>query len=102
MEESSSAHGPGRFGQERVRCARIRTVFVYNLPPEPAADPLVPSDAQASAPVDTTTPMRSMPDFARSRAETVAELLRSYNLAEHTPMEAMLFISELKRLLNER
>lgn len=70
--------------------------------PEPVADPLVPSDAQASAPVDTTTPMRSMPDFARSRAETVAELLRSYNLAEHTPMEAMLFISELKRLLNER
>ena len=52
--------------------------------------------------LDTTTPMRSMPDFARSRAETVAELLRSYNLAEHTPMEAMLFISELKRLLNER
>lgn len=65
----------------------------------PCTDSPVSSDVSAT--VDTVASPPSECVHAVSRTETVAELLRTYNLAEHTPMEAMLFISELKRLLSE-
>lgn len=69
--------------------------------PQPSADPLIPSEVSTSATVDTSTPPTPQCDYAHKRTEMVVEKLRTYNLAEHTPMEAMMFIAELKRLLNE-
>lgn len=41
-------------------------------------------------------------DFSLAEACRVAEAIRGFNLAEKTPMECMLFISELKKTLINR
>ena len=44
-------------------------------------------------------PTERMADFTLTTACAVAERIRQFNLAESTPMECMLFISELKKTL---
>lgn len=63
-------------------------------------------DESSSAPAGESTSHESLrlPDgrtagFALSAAHAVAERVRQFNLAESTPMECMLFISDLKKTL---
>lgn len=42
---------------------------------------------------------QAMPDFTLSTACVVAERVRGFDLASSTPMECMLFISDLKKTL---
>ena len=44
-------------------------------------------------------PAERAADFTLSTACAVAERIRQFNLAESTPMECMLFISDLKKTL---
>ena len=44
-------------------------------------------------------PTERAADFTLSTACVVAERIRQFNLAESTPMECMLFISDLKKTL---
>ena len=84
-----------------------------------AADPEPPRLAECTSPIvacmpDGLSPVRTgedtsydrlpLPtdraaDFTLSTACVVAERIRQFNLAESTPMECMLFISELKKTL---
>lgn len=43
---------------------------------------------------------QAMPDFTLSTACAVAERVRGFDLASSTPMECMLFISDLKKMLS--
>ena len=66
----------------------------------------VPEALSAPAQVRDTTSDEALPpvsgrtaDFPLSTACVVAERIRQFNLAERTPMECMLFISDLKKTL---
>lgn len=77
-------------------------VSAKKVSPADSSDPLIPDCSEESSPVDTASPSpRMAADEHPSYASAVVERIRSYNLAEHTPMETMLFVSELKRLLDE-
>lgn len=84
-----------------------------------AADPELPRQAECTSPIvtcmsdglssartgeDTSCERLPLPaeraaDFTLSTACAVAERIRQFNLAESTPMECMLFISDLKKTL---
>lgn len=81
-------------------------------PPLPAADAqgigAYPSEASPAVPNGTRAaisdealppPAERTSDTALSAAHAVAERVRLFNLAESTPMECMLFISDLKKTL---
>lgn len=59
----------------------------------PAGESANPTDDKLPSPAGRTS------DTALSAAHAVAERVRLFNLAESTPMECMLFISDLKKTL---
>jgi len=63
----------------------------------PASDASVPDTPAPDIPVqDTSVPV----DFTMSNACRVAEALRGFSLASKTPMDCMMFIAEMQRILS--
>lgn len=95
-----------------ARAAQTEAAQTGPLPPHPApcareiaaygpdAYPVFPNGKRAVIPDETLPlPEERTPGFTLSAACAVAERIRQFNLAESTPMECMLFISDLKKTL---